>query len=299
VTVFSSYPGAEVVEHDPNIDNLVIFDRDQVPNQNLVDFWDWQKKKFDKWVQLSETVEGTLLAMKGRTPMYFHPKLREELLDHNYVEFQHRVGNLPIGPKVKFYNTAEEKAWALKERERLGLDSKVVMWSLAGSAVHKTWAGLDNIIARTLLEFPRVRFVLVGGPECLMLEAGWEKEPRVICKSGKWSIRQTLSFALKCDLIIGPETGVLNAVAMEEMPKIVFLSHSTVNNLTRDWANTHSLWSKNTKCAGRGNNEAKACHQLHYGWDFCTQDTETGTAQCQKDIQVDEVWEVVEGILKG
>ena len=66
VTVFSSPPGSDVISHDPNIDDLVLFDKDQVPNGDLLAFWQWQRKKNDKWVNLSETVEGTFLAKIGR-----------------------------------------------------------------------------------------------------------------------------------------------------------------------------------------------------------------------------------------
>lgn len=292
VTVFSSLPGADVIAHDPNIDNLVLFDKDQVPNGNLVDFWNWHKKKYDKWVNLSETVEGTLLAMKGRTAMYFHPRLREEMLNRNYVQFQHAVADIPYKLNSHFYPTAEERKWAAKERSKL-YPGPIIMYSLSGSSVHKTWAGLDNILACIMVDFPTANVVLVGGPEGVILEAGWENEPRIVKKSGKWSMRQTLSFALECDLIIGPETGVMNAMACEKMPKVVLLSHSTEENLTRDWENTTSVWSKSTKCAGRGDNEAQACHMLHYGWDFCTKDEESSTAQCQKDISIQEVWGAV------
>lgn len=292
VTLFSSLPGAAAVTEDPNIDSLVLFDKDQVPNADLGPFWDYQKNKFDKWVNLSESVEGTLLAMNGRIIHGYPPALRHKLMNHNYTQLQHEVAEVPYELAVKFYAKEEEQAWAKAERAKLG-GGPVVMWSLAGSSVHKTWAGLDNIMASLLLEYPESRIVLVGGPECVILEAGWENEKRVLCTSGKWSIRQTLSFIAECDLIIGPETGVLNAAACEPMAKVVFLSHSTHENLTRDWVNTIPLRSKETNCPGRGNNAAPACHMLHFGWSSCRRDDETGTAQCQKDITVDAAWAAV------
>lgn len=297
-TVITSAPGCDVIKHDPNIDEMIVFDKDQVPNANLADFWGWQKKKFTKFVNLSESVEGTLLSLPGRTVHMFPPKLREALNNHNYTEFQHKIAGVEYILKTKFYPTADEKKWAAKERGKLGT-GPVVMWSLAGSSVHKTWAGLDNILACIMVEFPDARVVLVGGPECAMLEAGWENEPRIVKTSGKWSMRETLSFAQECDLIIGPETGVMNAMAVEPVQKIVMLSHSTAENLTRDWVKTISIWSKNTTCKGRGENEAQACHQLHYGWDNCTQDKESGTAQCQRDISVDDVWSAARGVLSA
>ena len=298
VTVFSSLPGAGVITEDPNIDKLVLFDKDQVPNADLVNFWDWHRPKYTKFVNLSESVEGTLLAMKGRTLMYHPPALRHSMLNRNYTEFQHAIAETPYVLRSKFYPTDAELAWANKTWLPLR-PGPVIMWSLAGSSVHKTWAGLDAVLASIMLAYPTATVVLVGGPEAVILEQGWENEPRVLCTSGKWSIRQTLTFMLKCNLVLGPETGVLNAAACEPMPKIVFLSHSTAENLTRDWTNTTALSSPNTHCPGRGTcGTVPACHQLHYGWEFCQRDEETSTAQCQKDISVERVWGAVQEALE-
>jgi ADP-heptose:LPS heptosyltransferase/predicted SAM-dependent methyltransferase len=287
VTLMTSEPGVDVVKHDPNIDKFMILDRDQIPNANLGDFWEYQAKKYDKFVNLSESVEGTFLAMPGRTLHKFPPALRHKLLDYNYVEVQHDIAGVPHDPQIKFYATPEEKAWARKTRAKMG--DIVVMWSLAGSSVHKTWSGLDQIIALLMINYKNVDVVLVGGPECVMLEAGWEKEKHVHLTCGKWSIRESLSFIDECDVLIGPETGVLNAAANVDIPKIVFLSHSSVENLTRDWLHTTSLWSSGTQCKGRGCDKAPACHLMHFGWEHCTKNEETGTAQCMTDISTDEV----------
>jgi ADP-heptose:LPS heptosyltransferase/predicted SAM-dependent methyltransferase len=287
VTLYSTRPGSDVVEYDPNVDEIILQDKDQVPNGDLIEFWDYLAKKYDHFVNLSESVEGTWLAMPGRTAHRWPHNLRHKMLNHNYLQFQHELAGVPHEPRVRFYANAEEREWARKQRLKMG--DFVVMWSLAGSAVHKTNASLDQFIARVLLSYPSAHVVLVGGPECAMLEAGWENEPRVHKTCGKWSIRESLAFLDQCDLVIGPETGVLNAAACMSVPKIVFLSHSSVENLTRDWVNTVSLEPRNTPCF--------PCHQLHYGWTHCHKDEETGTAKCQADITVDDVWYAAKDVI--
>ena len=59
----------------------------------------------------------------------------------------------------------------------------------------------------------RCRIFLVGDEACRLLEQGWEKEPRVVCLSGQLGIRDTLALAQQVEVVIGCETGVLNAVA--------------------------------------------------------------------------------------
>jgi ADP-heptose:LPS heptosyltransferase/predicted SAM-dependent methyltransferase len=297
ITVFAALPGSDAISHDPNIDKLVLFDKDQVPNGDLGAFWAWQRKKYDKFVNLSESVEGALLSIPDRSPYEWPPAARHEYMNRNYVEFSHKIAGVPHVPDIHFFATDDEKAWAKKTRSKMG--GFVIMWSLSGSSVHKTWAGLDRIIASVLVNYPDTTIVLVGGPEGQILEAGWENEPRVVRTCGKWSIRQSLSFIAQSDLVIGPETGVLNAACCEEVSKIIFLSHSTSENLTRDWKNTISINSAHTVCPGRGNNEAPACHQLHYGWGRCKLDAASGTAQCQVDIPVGEVWDHVDWVIQA
>lgn len=294
ITVYTSPPGDEVIRHDPNVDAFYIQDKDQVPNHCLADFWAYHARKYDKWVNLSESVECTLLSIPNRTPHLWSPAARHRYMNHNYVEMQHLIAQVPFDPQVHFFPTDMERQWAIKERHRLG-GSPLILWALTGSSVHKTWGGLDQALARILLTFPTAHVVLVGGPDAVILEGGWEQEPRIKRRSGAYSIRQTLSLVQQVDVMIGPETGVMNAGAQLPIPKVVFLSHSTHENLTRDWVNCVSIAAASTKCPGRGDNEAPACHQMHYDWRFCQQfrqpgHSQDGTAQCQRDIDPDQAF---------
>lgn len=299
VTLFSSPPGCDVVAHDPHIDKHVLQDKDQVPNQELGSYWAYWRKKFDKFVNLSESVEGTFLAMPGRVQHEWPPAVRHKMMNTNYLQHAHELAGVADDLNVRFFPTDEERRWAKETRSKMA--KTVVMWQLSGSSrMHKTYPYLDEIVARLMISYPTVDVVLTGGPECVELEAGWEEEPRVHRTSGKWSIRQTLAFLDEADVIVGAETGVLNAAACLPQPKIVFLSHSTRNNLTRDWVNTLSLSAPHVVCPGRGNNEAPACHMLHYTWEHCLKGEEKGVAVCMEKIHPALTWDAIQtAILKG
>lgn len=286
ITLYTAKTGFDVLEHDPNIDKFVVQDGDQVPNPDLGAFWEHLSRKYSKFVNLSESVEKTLLAMPGTMSHQWPHSMRHKHLNKNYVEFMHDIAEVPYDPLTcgqTFYPTEEERAWATAEREKM--PGNVFVWSLAGSAVHKTWPFLDSIIARILLIDRTANIVLVGGPECKLLECGWENESRVVRRSGEWSIRQSLAFAQVANMVIGPETGVLNAVAFEDMPKVVCLSHSSVENLTRDWVNTISLAPEKTSCY--------PCHKLHYSWEHCNRNDDHGVAQCQVDISPEAMFKAI------
>lgn len=291
VTFNTTPAGQEVLKNNPNIDAFSLQDTDQVPNEELGAYWDAMKRRYDKFVNLSESVEGTLLAIPGRTVHLWTKAARHKMMNHNYLEMEHDIANVEHKYEPHFFATDEEREWAIRERSKMG-GNLVVCISLSGSSVHKTWPYIDTVIARLLVTFPDVRIVLLGNKMSQILEQGWEKEPRVLCRSGIWEIRQTLAFACKqADLVIGPETGVLNAVGMEDVSKVCFLSHSTKENLTKHWVNAVGIEPPSTV-------PCYPCHMLHYNFNHCTQDEKTGVSLCQASIPADVAWAAILGILK-
>ena len=286
VTLYATPPASDVVANDPHVDRVILQDKDQVPNANLIDFWQWERKKYDHWVNLSESVEGVWLALPGRTSYHWPNHARQRHLNYNYLQHQHELAGVPHAPRIRFYATDQEKAAAKKRRKQMNA-SFVALWVLAGSSVHKTWNGADNdfdrVIASLMLADPGIHVILAGSEVCQILEAAWEKEPRVHKTSGKWSIRETLAMLDEVDCVIGPETGVLNAASCLPIPKVVFLSHSSHENLTRDWVNVHPFAPDSAVA------DCYPCHMLHYGWDTCRKH-ESGTALCQTTIMGADVW---------
>lgn len=282
--------GYECVKHDPNVDRFIIQGKDEVPPAFLQEFWDYTKKKYDKWVNLSESIEGTLLATAGRANHEWPNELRAKYLDRNYLEWTHELAQVPPPYRPKFYSTLEEKAWARKTAQYWG--RRNILWSLAGSSGHKVWPHLDAVIAGIMLEYLDTHVVLVGDDFCALLEHRWEKEPRVHRCSGKWTIRQSMAFAEVADLIIGTETGLLNAAGHMEVPKIVTLSHSSQEMLTKHWKNAIVLEQpKGVGCP------KSPCRQLHYTWDYCPKHEETGTSLCQFHIGPEVMFEAIQSVL--
>jgi ADP-heptose:LPS heptosyltransferase/predicted SAM-dependent methyltransferase len=304
VTVVTTPGGHDIVREDPHIDDFVILDPDLVPNHELPLYWEALAKRYDKFVQLSESVEGTLLAMPGRANHMWPQAVRQVVLNKNYLEWTSYLAELPYYSEARFYPTAEEAGKArgfltaiqLARRPQkdlmIGMASPkvfTIMWALAGSSVHKFTPHMDAVVARILTDIPEAVIILTGDEACQILECGWELEPRVYRESGKMGIRDTLALAQKVDLVIGPETGVLNAVAFEEdVAKVIMLSHSSKENLTKHWFNTRTLAPAGTSCY--------PCHRLHYGRAYCNIDEATGAAKCQVDITPAAIFDEVEAV---
>ena len=307
VTLYcQSGQGYETIKNDPHIDRFIIQEKDAVPPQFLLEFFNYTKKKYDKWINLCESVEGTLLASPGRASWDWTNEARKIHMDRNYLEWTHTLAQVPGPYRPKFYSTVEERAWARQQKERFG--KRNILWSLSGSSGHKAWPHLDDVMLRILPSYPDLHIVLVGDETCKLLEQGWckfdegkddfvETNSRVHLRSGEWTIRQSMAFAEVADLIIGTETGLLNAAGSMDTAKIITLSHSSPEMLTKHWKTTIALQQPpGTGCP------KSPCRQLHGSgntnpWMDCPKHEETGTAMCQFSVSPEMMWTAIQSVL--
>jgi ADP-heptose:LPS heptosyltransferase len=304
VTFICQYPGSDLVTSDPNIDRLVVQTQNQVPIHQLGMFWAWFEmhgapggKRFDKWINLTESVEANLLISAGNVKFAWAPAARHQFMNHNYLEFQHKIGDVPYVPTFKFYATEAELKWRegeLSRMRRSGIE-KYILWALAGSSrTHKVYPHEEAIWDHVLQHYPGWGVMTVGDPSCAELEARHAERPRMWCTAKRYSMRQVLIMLETANVVVGPETGTMSAAAFYPMPKVLFLSHSTVENLSRDWINTTSLYAPNTHCPGRGKNEAPACHKMLPTFEGCRRHETFGVAQCAAEILPEWTWSVLQ-----
>ena len=297
VTVNTTPRGVDVIRHDPNIDEIFLQETGQVANDDLGPYWKKLGSNFSKLVQFSESVERSLLAVPHDKEYDLDQKERHRIMNVDYFKRMHEIAGADLPPRLCFYPTRLEKKWARRERQKMGLGNFVILWVLSGSSVHKVYTHTDSVVAELMISNPDARVVFVGEQLCQLLEDPWHKEKRVYGRSGKWSIRQTLSFAYESDVIIGPETGVLNAFAFnKDIPKIMMLSHSSPVNIGGSWENTEVLTPYDCECY--------PCHKMHYGWKTCNRvkDERNGMlidgAKCQVNITKDRVYDAIVSAMK-
>lgn len=302
------HPGGEIVVHDPTIDRLIVQTMNQIPIHQLGAFWMFFEnrgapggKKFDRWINLTESVESNLLISPGNVKFNWAPAARHRYMNWNYLEHQHLLAGVPYVPSFKFYPTAEEKRWRDEELARMkkaGI-KKYIFWALAGSSrTHKVYPHSQVIWEHVLQYYPEWGVLTIGDPSCAEFEKAMEGKPRMWLTSKRYTIRQALTMLETADVVVGPETGTMSAAAFYPMPKIVVLSHSTVTNLTRDWKNTTSMWAPNTHCPGRGKNEAPACHLMLPTFEGCRRHEQSGVAQCCTEILPEWTWDVLQSCMR-
>jgi FkbM family methyltransferase len=316
--VITCKPSHVVYENNPFIDKLTIKNTERdLPKNNQLEWNNWFRARsgeYDKFANLSHTCEASLALLPVQTQYWWPEKIRRKLCGHNYLEFVHDVFDMPHTFGPLFFPTEEEKEAALDTRKRLG-SGKIVGWCLNGSRVDKVWPQAPMGVARTIKELG-VQVVMFGGPpprndhqfaaqiqeHCKNQngsDAGLHEAISPTADSDAWSIRRSLTMASVCDLVVGPDTGVMWGVAFEPVPKVVLHSHASVANIAKHWINTTSLHADQAKVP------CWPCHMLHDNIETCQEvqersgikvDYQSKGAACIMSITTDQV---VAAIKKG
>ncbi len=247
---------ADVLKHNPYVHNIVLQERDMIPNQDLGPYWSEWIPDYDKYINLSESIEGKLLKVEGRRDFYTTKEWRAT--DTNYFDQTMRLGGYPeaMGAKGELYFSNAEHKQAKHFRDRTK-DQFLIMWALKGSSHHKQYPLLEPALTEWLDEHPRAIAMLVGAQADSNMQF---THRQVIGMCGEMSLREVFCLEQYVDLVGGPESSVTNAAGCYDVPKITMLSHSTHSNLCKYWTNDYCIQA-DVDCTG--------CMQLHYSKESC------------------------------
>jgi ADP-heptose:LPS heptosyltransferase len=273
---------AQVLKECPWIDEFIFQGKDVVPNEELKPYWDMISEGFAKVINLSGSVEDVLLVREGSDDANLGHAVRHAMCNKNYMDATMARGGYPemtgCLPELHFTLLEEE----LGQMVRTMKDDKfIILWSLSGSAFHKLYPWSEYVAGSIERELPNAQIITVGDHLCQILE--WQL-PGTLNKCGKFTVRQSMIMTKFADLVIGPETGILNAAACYETPKIVFMSHSSVENLTKYWKNCHSVAALDCEC--------QPCHKLIYT-PSCPKDEISGAPKCCAGIKPETVFAMI------
>lgn len=279
VTAYVASTGGEILKHDPNIDRLIVIPDGVLSDDDLLAFWAHEAAKHDRWINLIGSVEQRLLYHPSSNEFYLPQALRHRFGNVNYLEMIHDYAGLPHDFRQKFYPSEEETAWAIKARDMLP-SGPVVVLNPCGSGPAKTWPHAQRFIQR--MSDAGINCVVLGDLR-LQLE---EVSERTAIIGKEWPVRAALAFALLADAVVATESLIANAVAMEPMLKVVMLSHSSNENLTKHWVNTAAIEPTSVSC--------HPCHRVHGSHlAFCAKDTATGCSACMASAGADMIADFV------
>jgi hypothetical protein len=300
-----------VYQHNPFIDKLTIknVERD-IPNHNDQKAWQaWiesRAKEYDVFIHASHSLEGRHSLFQGMSSFWWPADYRRKVCAGSYIETAHDIAGVPYEFGPLFFASDEERKYARETKSKVG--ERCILWVISGSRIDKMYPYATTAIARIIKEVG-APVVVMGGPSeketssCELIKevvthhngtrdglhiavpaAGGEK-----C----WPVRTSLAVALECDLVITPDTGPWWAVAFEPMPKILMLSHGSVEGVAKHAINTTVLHADPDRVP------CWPCHKLHDTIDTCVVNKDGNGAACISDISVERLVSIVADVWRN
>lgn len=280
VTLYVGRQGEEVLRHDPAIADMVELPMNILNDEELITCWAHEAPKFDRWINLIGSVEGRLLPHQNQNEFWLPHDLRHRLMNGNYADMIRAYAGLPEGRlEWRFHPTEAERRFARDMRAQL--PGPVVVLSPTGSGPFKAWPHAQRFME--LMADAGVYTVMFGD---LKFAAGLEPVERHGEEFGhvvgqEWPLRLALAYTQIADAVVATESVFANAAAWEPMPKVVMLSHSSHENLTRDWPATAALEAP-VAC--------HPCHRIHnHGMALCARDLASGGSACMAHYRAEDV----------
>lgn len=284
--------------NNPFIDKLSLKADGEIPDGD-----GWQKwfstraGEYDIFVNLSHSCEARHALFKGSTQFWWPQDYRRKICAGSYLETVHDIVGVPHSFGPLFFPTEEERDAADALKASIG--GRYLAWVVSGSRIDKIYPYAAMAIGRIIKELD-VPVVIFGIGE-KQHEMATQIRDHVVRQNGsrdklhlavqdavtpekRWPLRATLTQAVAADLVVTPDTGIAWAVAMEKMPKVVLVSHASVENITKHWVNTVTLHADPDRVP------CWPCHRLHDAIDTCTPNRDGGhAAACISDITVETI----------
>lgn len=298
-----------VYHNNPFIDKLTVKADGELPQGA-----DWQKwfvaraKEYDIFAHLSHTCEVRHSLQVGSTQFWQRPEYRRKLCAGSFLETAHDAAGMPYDFGPLYFPTDEEAMLAQRVKDEK-IKGDFICWVLSGSRIDKTYPYAPFAIGRIIKELG-IPVVMVGGgskqreqAEAIKKDVGWQNSandmlfilaPTENMPVGeRWSIRPSLNVVMLADLVVSPDTGIAWAVAMEKMPKVVMVSHASVENVTKHWVNTTTLHADPERVP------CWPCHRLHDDASTCVPAADKESAACMADISVESIFQSVKSAWEG
>jgi ADP-heptose:LPS heptosyltransferase len=311
--VITRVPAGVVYENNPYIDKLTFLPEEDNVKYDAVGWqrhWQERAREYEFFIHLAHTCEISLALMEGQTQFGWPAKARRRLFGESYLNFVHDLVDIPHDFGRLFWPTDEEEtqAWDTLNKVRSARPGGAVIgWCISGSRIDKLYPHTPRVIGKLLDQGMSV--IMLGAPTVKDKELAKQIQEDVQTQCGtdaglhlaishdakepNWPIRRVLTQAIFCDLVVSPDTGPAWAVAMEDVPKVIMVSHTSVKNITHGWLNTITLHADPARVP------CWPCHQLHDTFETCTKAKNAEAAACMDDISVPVVVRTIERALKG
>jgi hypothetical protein len=227
--------------HNPHVGALVPY-----PTQES-DYVPWQDQvvnAYDLILPLGESLEKKYL---HRTDAFFGPvpsleERRAAAAGKNYINETVKLAGFEPEPDGYFlpelYPSKEEAEILNRYRDEIKASGKkIIFWNLAGSTKNKTIVKGFKYIEAVLAQVPDSFHWIVNGRHCVA--ANMPNDPRV--QQSAWDLRTSMLLTGLVDVVVGPESALVNAAGAYDTPKVILYSHSAPENLGAGYKNHYPV----------------------------------------------------------
>jgi ADP-heptose:LPS heptosyltransferase len=301
VDMITSPPNHVLFHNNPFIDKLSVKREHDLPQGDQMLWQKWFESRaaeYDIFANLSHSCEALHAFFPHQTQFWWRAEYRRKLCAGSYIETVHDIVGVPYEFGSVFFPTEQERERAAEKKAEMG--GKVIGWVIAGSRIDKMYPYSPMVIGRLIKELGYA-VLMVGAPDPRQAQASEQIMDHIAQQNGDanglyramtqegfdpggnfdWPVRRSLSQLLACDLVITPDTGAAWAVAFEPTPKIIMVSHASVDNITRHNVNTIALSADPDRVP------CFSCHRLHNDPSTCVPNKDGNAAACLSDLSVE------------
>lgn len=286
VVVNCQRPGLIIMQHNPYIDEFWFQESKAIDPTKYDDYWKLIEAGFDKVINLTQSIEGDLLQF----PSYMNSmrERKDEREDDNFIDYTLEfAGFKERGLRPEIYFNEQEEVETQKFMEEFK-DKFVVLVVLMGSSISKAYPWWPFIFNETTLykDMPELITITTGDEWGRLLE--WD-HPQNVRGASTLSVRKSIALAKYANLVIGPDTGILNGAGAFDVPKICLLGQTSWNNICKYWENDYSVKSP-SKCS--------PCYRIVYNREQCNVDPVTQGQLCMKELTPEMVIPQIKKVYK-
>ena len=310
IAVMVSPHTREVVEGNPYIDEVIIYDKDK-QHKGFIGFWKFvyalRKKKFDLAIVLHTKKRNNLIAFLAGIPRRigyneegkYSFLLTDKIRDTRMLGFKHEVDycldvlrelNLEIKDRGLYMPVKKEmEGWADGFLSELGVSQteKLAAINPGASCPSKRWMPERFVLLiNNLVEQHYFKIIIIAGKKDIGLARTIENATRypVINIAGKTTISQLAALLKRCVILISNDSGPVHIASAVGTPVISIFGRNQAGLSPTRWGPTGQYDKYIHKEVG-----CKVClaHRCRIGFD------------CLRAITVNDVLAAVEEVLGG
>lgn len=266
--------GIDILSKNPFIDEHIVFNPNEYPVCNFPASFLTKRNgylvetgKFDKFIDLQDSIEYGYIAMEDMNEYYMSSKFRREKYGkQNYYDQTTEFAGYPQhkGMVGEIFFTDEEEKLVKNIYEERYKGKFVAIFNLSGSSKQKLFLNAEEIAKEFLSRHPDAVILTMGDEDCKAhLEFQGE---RIINRCGtfgeklRYPFRQSMLMSKYASVVVGCESGLMVASTLFGTPTIQLMTAASIKNHGGDFPNDLSIQSP-AKCS--------PCHKGPYEFIGC------------------------------